>query len=90
MSYQFNLSTNITFKVDNCNLKNITGIFFKALNELFLIFVTSVLLHYFEQYYNAGELAKMLGVRSVAKKTNMTTTKFKTFCYHFHQLNSQE
>ena len=78
MSYQFNIETNITFKVDNCNFKNITAIFFAALKQLFSEYAHKVLIHYFEEYYNNGELAQLLGVQSVARKTTNKKTKFIT------------
>jgi len=78
MDYQFDLNTNLTFKVKNCNFKNITAVFLASLIELFSAFVSSVLLHYFEKYYQNGELVNMLNVRSIARKTVNNTTQFKT------------
>ncbi len=49
-----------------------------ALTKLFQEFVTKVLLHYFEEYYNKGKLAELLKVQKVKRKLCNKPTKFKT------------
>ena len=78
MGYQVNLVTKLSIKVENCNFRGITTTFLFALTDLFQQFVTIVLLHYFEEYYNNGQLVKLLGVHIVKKKTTNEPTKFKT------------
>jgi len=78
MSYQIILRANITIEVENCNFRTITFLFLYALKDLFQEYVSKVLLHYFEEKYENMDLAKLLGVRIVKKKTTKRTTKFKT------------
>jgi len=47
------------------------------LKDLFQVYVSKVLIHYFEEYYKNNELAKLLNVKIVEKKTTKKMTKFK-------------
>ena len=64
--------------VENCNFRTITFLFLYALKDLFQEYVSKVLIHYFEENYKNNELAKLLNVKIVKKKTTKTRTKFKT------------
>ena len=68
----------LELEVKNCNFKSITIIFLFGLKDLFQQFVTQVLLHYFNEYYDNGELNKILNIDNCKKKTSNGTTKFKT------------
>lgn len=78
MSYSIELETKLTIKVDNCNFRLLTLAFLKSLGDLFSQFVSTVLLYYFEYYYENNRLPSMLGVEAVARKTTNERTKFKT------------
>ena len=78
MSYQINLETKLSIKVENCNFKTITISFLNILNVLFQDYVSQVLIYYFNTYYESGKLAEILLVHSVRKKTTAVKTKFKT------------
>jgi hypothetical protein len=78
MGYQVNLITNLEINTENCNFKGITISFLFSLKGLFQEYVKLILLHYFEEYYKNGKLAKKLGVETVKKKTANKLTKFKT------------
>ena len=79
MDYKINFATNINIKLDNCNLKSITFSFFKTLLPIFELYVSTILMSYFEELYQTKKLAKLLGVRSVSKKSATRTTQFKLF-----------
>ncbi len=78
MSYQIQLETNITINVENSNFKHITAKFLFALTDLFQQFVTAVLLHYFEEYYENGKLKQFLDIDNYRRKSTSVRTKFKT------------
>ena len=84
MGYQINLETKLKINVENCNFKSITIAFIFALIELFQQYVSDILLHYFEEYYQSRQLATLLGVKTVKKKTTHITTKFKTLFGDIH------
>ena len=62
MDYKINFATNINIKLDNCNLKSITFSFFKTLLPIFELYVSTILMSYFEELYQTKKLAKLLGV----------------------------
>lgn len=78
MSCQIQLNVNLPIKVENCNFKIITIQFLFALTDLFQQFVTAVLLHYFEEYFETGELKKILSIDNYKRKSTSVRTKFKT------------
>lgn len=78
MGYQINLETKLIIKVENSNFISITIAFLGVLGTLFESYVSQVLLHYFEKYYQNGKLAVLLQVQSVSKKSSKNLTKFKT------------
>jgi hypothetical protein len=78
MDYTVNLPANLEIKIDTCNFKSITSSFLFALKGLFEQYIMQILLHNFEVLYQNGELAKMLSVQSVSRKTTNCLTKFKT------------
>ena len=78
MSHQINLAANLEIKVTGCNFRSITISFLSVLGGLFEQYLTAILLHYFEVFYQNGDLAKMLGVQKVNRKTVNVLTKFKT------------
>jgi len=75
MSYQINLETKISIKVDNCNMQSLTAAFLQSLSGLFAQYISLVLLHYFDEYYSSGELTKLLNVRSIKRKTTNVLTQ---------------
>lgn len=79
MSHHLELNTNITFKIDNFNFKNIVITFFSALSSVFEEYLTAVLLHRFEELYSSNQLAGLLKVKSVSKKSTNRKTYFKVF-----------
>ncbi len=64
--------------IENCNLQSITRIFLLSLGSIFEQFVRDILLHYYNEYYDNGKLAKLLKVRSVGRKSTSVLTQFKT------------
>ncbi len=79
MSHHLDLNTNVTFKIDNFNFKNIVITFFSALSSVFEEYLTAVLLHKFEELYSTKQLAGFLKVKSVGKKSTNRKTYFKVF-----------
>jgi len=78
MGYLINLETKLSIKVENSNFRSLTIAFLSVLGQLFEMYVSQVVLHYFEENYQNGKLAILLGVQSVSRKTTENTTKFKT------------
>ena len=72
------LESIIEIEVKNCNFKVITIAFLFALKDLFQQFITKVLLHYFEEYYENGKLKNLLNIDNYRKKSTNVSTKFKT------------
>jgi len=78
MGYEINLDTKIKINIENCNLKLITIQFLFALNLIFQEYVTQILSHYFEHYYQSGEILKRLQIKDLKRKSTSNLTKFKT------------
>jgi hypothetical protein len=79
MDYPLNFTANIEIKNDNYNLKSLTFLFLSSLLPIFEKFVSEMLMYHFERLYASNELAKLLGVMEVKKKTSNKTTYFKVF-----------
>ena len=75
---QINLETNISITVESCNFQSITAAFFIGINSLFQKYVSTILLAYYNEYYESGKLNTLLNIDNYSKKTTNTTTKFKT------------
>ena len=78
MSYQLKFNVSITIDVESCNFKHITIQFLYALKDLFEQFVKAVLLHYFKEYYESGQLKEILCIDNYKRKSTSSLTKFKT------------
>lgn len=79
MDYPINFTTNIEIKNEEYNLKSLTFLFLKSLCPIFEAFVSFALMYHFERLYASNELAKLLGVKEVKKKTANKKTYFNVF-----------
>jgi len=78
MGFEINFDTKIQIQIENCNFKEITIQFLFVLRSIFESYVSKILDHYFTTYYESGELAQILKVKKVLKKSDKNKTKFKT------------
>jgi len=78
MGFEINFDTKIQIQIENCNFKEITYKFLSVLKLIFESYVSEILDHFFTKYYQSGELAQILRVNKVSKKSSKNKTKFKT------------
>ncbi len=78
MSHSIYLDTKIEINISKYDFKNLTISFFTAMVNLFEEFISQALIHYFEKLLSEGNLAKLLGVSKVTRKSCSNKTKFKT------------